>query len=124
MFNKKVDYTKEKSIFDVCEFPQDAVPKFTDKENILLSSIASLLYYACLKRERNVISFIKVLNCIKDKEKLSEHISVFDCIFDEERYGSKHAAIVLYKQFKELDVQDQIKLRDECIMKLKPFINN
>lgn len=112
------------SIYDICDLSAEKAPEFTDEENILLSAIASLLYYECLKTDRTIKSFIKVLDCIYDKTLLSENKSIFDYLFIdvEEKRPHKHAAVILYKKFKKLSVEQQISIRDSCVAKLISLI--
>ena len=109
------------SITELCKELSVKELIFSDNQEILLTAVASYIFYESCESDHTVSSVVKVLKTI-DYTNCNSDNSVFDCLFRclRER-AALHPAFAYYASFALLSVQEKIELRDSCILLLNKY---
>lgn len=115
---------KAVSIVEMCPELKEAGLQLSDKQELLLTAIATFLRYECWEPDRSIKSVIKVLKTL-DYDKDNRNIeSTFDFLFEDLRNPEViHPALVCYDAFiSHLPVKEKLELRDSCLGLLGKYV--
>lgn len=107
------------SITELCKELSGAELALLENQEILLTAVASYIYYECREDDHTIDSVIKVLNCI-------DYINYERCSFDFLFQGLRkrvafHPAFAYYASFVLLSDLEKMELRDSCLLLLSKY---
>lgn len=110
------------SVDELCPAFKEAALQLSDKQELLLTAIATYLHYECWEPDHSISAVIKVLNCINHQDTGTSN-STFDILFEDLREpGVIHPALVCYDAFiAHLSVQEKLEIRDSCLLLLSKY---
>ena len=113
------------SIYDLCKDElSDKDLQVSYEQDLLLTAVASYLYYECLESDRTLKGVCKILKCLNVdvseegdvSPEIADCFTTFDVLFEMLREHTPiHPAVVCYDVIAHMPRDKQISLKDSCL---------